>query len=70
MGAPLEVTLLSHQSVIVAPLFDPCSEVSQSVEAEACGPPELLLYQRHEVQWAPLLDAQCFLLVREEVFEE
>ena len=44
MGAPLEVALLGHQSMVIAPLFDPCCEVSQSMKAEACGPPELLLY--------------------------
>ena len=66
----MEMALLSHQSMVVAPLFDLCHEVSKSVEAEACGPPELLLYQRHEVHWAPLLDAQCFLLLQEEVCED
>ena len=40
------------------------------MEAEARGPPELLFYQRHEVQWGPLFDGQCFLLVREEVLKE
>ena len=37
---------------------------------EARGPPELLFHQRHEVQWGPLFDAQCFLLMWEEVFKE
>ena len=66
----MEVALLSHQYVIVAPLLDPCRKVSQPIEVEAHGPPELLLYERHEVHWAPLLDAQCFLLVWEEVCKE
>ena len=40
------------------------------MEAEARGPPELLFYQRHEVQWGPLFHAQCFLFMQEEVFKE
>ena len=66
----MKVALLSHQSMIVAPLLDPCHKVSQSIEAEARGPPELLLYVWLEIHWAPLFDAQCFLLVWEEVGEE
>ena len=40
----MEVALLSHQSMVVAPLLYPRGEISQPIEAEAHGPPELLLY--------------------------
>ena len=66
----MEVALLSHQSVVVAPRLYPHCKILQSIEAEARGPPELLLYVRHVIHWAPFLDAQCLLLMREEVREE
>ena len=66
----MEVALCSHQSMVVAPQLYPCRKISQPIEAEARGPPELLLYVRHVIHWAPLLDAQCLLLVWEEVCEE
>ena len=66
----MEVALLSHQSVVVAPRLYPHHKISQPIEVEARGPPELLLYVRHVIHWAPLLDAQCLLLVQEEVCEE
>ena len=66
----MEVALLSHQSVIVTPWLYPCRKILQPIEAEARGPPELLLYVRHVIPWAPFLDAQCLLLVWEEVCEE
>ena len=66
----MEVALLSHQSVVVAPRLYPCHKISQPIEAEARGPPELLLYVWHVVHWAPFLDVQCLLLVQEEVCKE
>ena len=70
VGTLMEVALLSHQSVVVAPQLYPCCKISQPIEAEARGPPELLLYVRHVIHWAPFLDAQWLLLVQEEVHEE
>ena len=66
----MEVALLSHQSMVVAPRLYPHCKISQPIEAEARGPPELLLYVWHVIYWAPFLDAQCLLLVQEEVCEE
>ena len=66
----MEVALLSHQSMVVAPRLYPLCKTLESIEAEARGPPELLLYVRHVIHWAPILDAQCLLLVQEEVCEE
>ena len=66
----MEVALLSHQSMVVAPRLYPCHKILQPIEAEARGPPELLLYVWHVIHWAPFLDAQCLLLVWEEVCEE
>ena len=66
----MEVALLSHQSVVVAPWLYPHRKISEPIEAEAHGPPEMLLYVQHVIHWAPFLDAQCLLLVREEVHEE
>ena len=66
----MKVALLSHQSMVVAPRLYPCSKISQPIEVEARGPPELLLYVQHVIHWAPFLDAQCLLLVQEEVCEE
>ena len=66
----MEVALLSHQSVVAAPRLYPHCKILQPIEVEACDPPELLLYVWHVIHWAPFLDAQCLLLVREEVCEE
>ena len=66
----MEVALLSHQSVVVAPQLYPHHKISQPIEAEARGPPELLLYVWHVIHWIPFLDAQCLFLVWEEVCEE
>ena len=55
----MEVALLSHQSVVIAP-----------IEAEARGPPEMFFDACHVIHWVPFLDAKCLLLVREEVREE
>ena len=66
----MEVALLSHQSMVVAPLLYPCRKISEPIEAEACGPPEMFLYVCHVIHWASFLDAQCLLLVWEEVCEE
>ena len=66
----MEVALLSHQSVVVAPWLYLHHKISEPIEAEACGPPEMFLYVHHVIHWAPFLDAQCLLLVREEVCEE
>ena len=63
----MEVALLSHQSVVVAPLFDPSCKISEPVETEACGPPEMVLNVWHEVYRALFLNVQCLLLVQEEV---
>ena len=63
----MEVALLSYQSMVVAPLLYPSGKISEPIEAEARGPPEMFLYVRHVIHWAPFLDAQCLLLVREEV---
>ena len=66
----MEVALLSHQSVVVVPRLYPCRKIFQPIKAEARGSPELLLYVWHVIHWAPFLDAQCLLLVQEEVCEE
>ena len=66
----MEVALLSHQSVVVAPWLYPSHKISEPIEAKALGPPEMFLYVRHVIHWAPFLDAQCLLLVQEEVCEE
>ena len=66
----MEVALLSHQSVVIAPLLYPSHKISEPVEAEARGPPEMFFYVWHVLHWASFLDTQCLLLVREEVREE
>ena len=66
----MEVALLSHQSVVVAPLFYPSGKIPEATEVEARGPPEMFFYARHVIHWAPFLDAQCLLLMWEEVCEE
>ena len=66
----MEVALLSHQSVVVAPLLYPHHKISEPIEVEARGPPEMFLYVRHVIHWTPFLHAQCLLLVWEEVCEE
>ena len=66
----MEVALLSHQSMVVVPPLYPSHKISEPIEAEACGPPEMFFYVRHVLHWASLLDTQCLLLVREEVREE
>ena len=63
----MEVALLSHQSMVVAPLLYPSCKISDPIEVEARGPPEMFLYVRHVIHWASFLDGQCLLLVREEV---
>ena len=70
VGASMEMALLGHQSVVIAPLLDPCHKVPQSIEVEAHGPRELLLNKWHEVHWGPFFEVQCFLLMREEVCKE
>ena len=65
----MEVALLSHQSMVVAPLLYPSRKISEAIEVEACGPPEMFFYACHVIHWAPFLDAQC-LLMWEEVCEE
>ena len=64
------MALLSHQSVVVAPQLYSRHKISEPIEEEARGPQELFLYVRHVIHWAPFLDVQCLLLVREEVCEE
>ena len=66
----MEVALLSHQTMVIAPLLYPSSTVSEPIESEARGPLEMFFNARHVIHWAPLFDAQCFLLIREEVCEE
>ena len=63
----MEVALLSHQSVVVAPLFDPSNKISEPIETEARGPPEMVLNVWHVIHQAPFLNVQCLLLVWEEV---
>ena len=65
----MEVALSSHQSMVVAPQLYPRHEIPQPIESEARGPPELLLYVGHVINWASFLDAQ-HLLVWDEVGEE
>ena len=67
---PMEVALLSHQSMVIAPLLYPNSKVLEPIESEAHGPLEMFFDARHVIHWAPLFDVQCFLLIREEVHEE
>ena len=64
-GGPVEPPIHDSSS-----LLDPCHKISQLMEVEAHGPPELIIYVWYVIHWGPLLDAQCFLLVREEVCEE
>ena len=66
----MEVALLSHQSMVVAPLLYPSGKTSGAIEVEARGPKEMFFYACHVINWAPFLDAQCLLLVQEEVHEE
>ena len=66
----MEVALLSHQSMVVAPLLYPRCKISEPIEAEACGPPEMVFYVQQVIHWAPFLGFQCLLLVQEEVCEE
>ena len=66
----MEVALLSHQSVVIAPLLYSSHKILEPIEAEARGPPEMLFYACHVIHWAPFLDAQCLLPVWEEVHEE
>ena len=66
----MEAALLSYQSVIVAPLLYPSSETPEAIEVEARGPIEMFFDVCHIIDWAPFFDAQCFLLMQEEVHEE
>ena len=66
----MEVALLSHQSMVIVPLLYPSSEVWKPIESKACGPLEMFFNACHVIHWAPLFDAQCFLLIWEEVREE
>ena len=66
----MEAALLSYQSVIVAPLLYPSGKTPEAIEVEACGPIEMFFDARHVIDWAPFFDAQCFLLMQEEVREE
>ena len=66
----MEVALLCHQSMVVAPLLYPSGKTPEAIEVEARGPIEMFFYAHHVIDWAPFLDAQCFLLMREEVREE
>ena len=63
----MEVALLSHQPMVVAPLLYPSRKVSEPIEAEARGPPEMFFYVQHVLHWASFFDTQCLLLVWEEV---
>ena len=42
--------------MVVAPLFDPSCKVSEAIETEARGPPEMVLNVRHEVDRVLLLN--------------
>ena len=64
VGTLMEMALLSQQSVVVTLRLYPHRKISQPIEAEARGPPELFLYVLHVIHWAPFLDAQCLLLVK------
>ena len=66
----MEAALLSHQSMIVAPLLYPSSKTPEATEVEAGGPIEMFFNACHVIDWAPFFDAQCFLLKWEEVREE
>ena len=66
----MEAALLSHHSMVVASLLYPSGKTSEAIEAEARGPPEMFFSACHVIDWAPFLDAQCLLLVWEEVREE
>ena len=54
----------------IAPLLYPSSKVPEPIEAEARGPLEMFFNACHVIHWAPFLDAQCLLLVLEEMHEE
>ena len=56
--------------MVIAPLLYPICKILEPIEAEAHGPPEMFFYAHHVIHWAPFLDAQCLLLVWEEVCEE
>ena len=70
VGTLMEVALLSHQSMVIAPLLYPSHKISEPIEAEVHGPPEMFFYIGHVLYWASFLDTQCLLLVWEEVGEE
>ena len=70
MWTLMEAALLSYQSVIVAPLLYPSSETPEAIEVEACGPIKMFFNVCHVINWASLFDAQCLLLMREEVREK
>ena len=56
--------------MVVAPLLYQSGKASEAIEAEAHGPPEMFFDACHVIDWAPFFDAQCFLLMWEEVHEE
>ena len=70
MWTLLEAALLSHYPVVVAPLLYPSSETPEAIEVEARGPIEVFFDACHVIDLAPFFDAQCFLLMWEEVREE
>ena len=56
--------------MVLAPLLYPSNKTSEAIEVEARGPPEMFFNASHVIDWAPFFDAQCFLLMWEEVCEE
>ena len=54
----------------VAPLLYPSSETPEAIEVEARDPIEMFFDVCHVIDWASFFDAQCFLLMRDEVHEE
>ena len=70
MWTLLEAALLSHHPVVVALLLYSSGKASEAIEVKARGPPEMFFNACHVIDWAPFFDAQCFLLMREEVREE
>ena len=66
----MEAALLNYQSMIVAPLLYPTSETPEAIQVEAHGPIKMVFDVCHIIDWASKKDAQCFLLMWEEVCEK
>ena len=66
----MEAPLSSYQSMIVAPLLYPGSEAPEAIQVEAHGLIKMVFDVCHKIHRASFFEAQCFLLILEEVFEK